>query len=156
MARIEHFNNPNAPKPNSIVVAVTVFVQDEQGRVLLIQRTDNGLWALPGGAQDFGEHIAETAVRETREETGIEVQVTGVVGIYTNPNHVVEYSDGEVRQQFSICFRSQYVGGAPTTSNESSAVRWVEWEALDRLSIHPSMRLRIDHGFERRSEPYIG
>ncbi|SCG80644.1 ADP-ribose pyrophosphatase YjhB, NUDIX family [Micromonospora echinaurantiaca] len=156
MARIEHFNNPNAPKPNSIVVAVTVFVQDEQGRVLLIQRTDNGLWALPGGAQDFGEYIAETAVRETREETGIEVEVTGVVGIYTNPNHVVEYSDGEVRQQFSICFLGRYVAGEPTTSDESSAVRWVAETELDDLSIHPSMRLRIDHGFEHRNQPYIG
>ncbi|RKN24132.1 NUDIX domain-containing protein [Micromonospora musae] len=156
MARIEHFNNPNAPKPNSIVVAVTVFVQDEQGRVLLIQRTDNGLWALPGGAQDFGEYIAETAVRETREETGVEVEVTGIVGIYTNPNHVVEYSDGEVRQQFSICFRGRYIGGMPTTSDESSAVCWVRRDELDHLSIHPSMRLRVDHGFERRTEPYIG
>ncbi|MFD6715852.1 NUDIX hydrolase [Micromonospora sp. TSRI0369] len=156
MARIEHFNNPNAPKPNSIVVAVTVFVQDEQGRVLLIQRTDNGLWALPGGAQDFGEYIAETAVRETREETGIDVEVTDVVGIYTNPHHVVEYSDGEVRQQFSICFRGRYIAGKPTTSNESSAVRWIAQDKLSDLSIHPSMRLRIDHGFERRSEPYIG
>ncbi|MEW2380259.1 NUDIX domain-containing protein [Micromonospora sp. NPDC047812] len=156
MARIEHFNNPNAPKPNSIVVAVTVFVQDEQGRVLLIQRTDNGLWALPGGAQDFGEYIAETAVRETREETGVEVEVTGVVGIYTNPNHVVEYSDGEVRQQFSICFRAQYVSGTPTTSDESSDVRWVAQQELGKLEIHPSMRLRIDHGFESRNQPYIG
>ncbi|OKI42293.1 NUDIX hydrolase [Micromonospora sp. CB01531] len=156
MARIEHFNNPNAPKPNSIVVAVTVFVQDEQGRVLLIQRTDNGLWALPGGAQDFGEYIAETAVRETREESGVEVEVTGVVGIYTNPNHVVEYSDGEVRQQFSICFRGRYIGGQPTTSDESSAVKWVARGELDDLSIHPSMRLRIDHGFEQLNAPYIG
>ncbi|MBQ1011752.1 NUDIX domain-containing protein [Micromonospora sp. M51] len=156
MARIEHFNNPNAPKPNSIVVAVTVFVQDEQGRVLLIQRTDNGLWALPGGAQDFGEYIAETAVRETREETGVEVEVTGVIGIYTNPSHVVEYSDGEVRQQFSICFRSRYLRGQPRTSDESSAVRWIGQEELNELTIHPSMRLRIDHGFERRREPYIG
>ncbi|MFK4247694.1 NUDIX domain-containing protein [Micromonospora chokoriensis] len=156
MARIEHFNSPNAPKPNSIVVAVTVFVQDEHGRVLLIQRTDNGLWALPGGAQDFGEYIAETAVRETREETGVEIEVTGVVGIYTNPNHVVEYSDGEVRQQFSICFRGRYVAGQPRTSDESSAVRWTSQDSLDRLSIHPSMRLRIDHGFDCRTEPYIG
>ncbi|EWM66528.1 MULTISPECIES: NUDIX hydrolase [unclassified Micromonospora] len=156
MARIEHFNNPNAPKPNSIVVAVTVFVQDEQGRVLLIQRTDNGLWALPGGAQDFGEYIAETAVRETREETGVEIEVISVVGIYTNPNHVVEYSDGGARQEFSICFRGRYIGGAPTTSDESSAVRWVAQEELEDLSIHPSMRLRIDHGFEQRGEPYIG
>ncbi|MBQ0992043.1 NUDIX domain-containing protein [Micromonospora sp. H61] len=156
MARIEHFNNPNAPKPNSIVVAVTVFVQDEQDRVLLIQRTDNGLWALPGGAQDFGEYIAETAAREAREETGVEVEVTGVVGIYTNPNHVVEYSDGEVRQQFSICFRGRYAGGQLTTSDESSAVWWTAQDQLNGLSIHPSMRLRIDHGFERRNEPYIG
>ncbi|MFG2109712.1 NUDIX hydrolase [Micromonospora chersina] len=156
MARIEHFNNPNAPKPNSIVVAVTVFVQDEQGRVLLIQRTDNGLWALPGGAQDFGEYIAETAVRETREETGVQIEVTGMVGIYTNPNHVVEYSDGEVRQQFSVCFRGGYVSGNPTTSDESSAVRWVPRDELERLPIHTSMRLRIAHGFEDASQPYIG
>ncbi|MFG3705553.1 NUDIX hydrolase [Micromonospora sp. NPDC047670] len=156
MARIEHFNNPNAPKPNSIVVAVTVFVQDDQGRVLLIQRTDNGLWALPGGAQDFGEYITETAVRETREESGVDIEVVGVVGIYTNPKHVVEYSDGEVRQQFSICFRGRYVGGEPATSDESSAVQWVARDDLERLSMHPSMRLRVDHGFERRNEPYIG
>ncbi|MEU8337911.1 NUDIX hydrolase [Micromonospora tulbaghiae] len=156
MARTEHFNEPNAPKPNSIVVAVTVFVQDESGRVLLIQRTDNGLWALPGGGQDFGEYIAETAVRETREEAGVEVEVTSVVGIYTNPNHVVEYSDGEVRQQFSICFRGRYVSGQPTPSDESSEVRWVAREELDDLTIHPSMRLRIDHGFENRQQPYIG
>ncbi|MFG3557256.1 NUDIX hydrolase [Micromonospora sp. NPDC047557] len=156
MARIEHFDNPNAPKPNRIVVAVTVFVQDRRGRLLLIQRTDNGLWALPGGAQDFGEYIAETAVRETREETGIEVEVTEIVGIYSDPRHLVEYSDGEVRQQFSICFRAQYLSGDPATSDESSSVAWVARDQLDRLSMHPSMRLRVDHGFQRLPVPYIG
>ncbi|MBB5871973.1 ADP-ribose pyrophosphatase YjhB (NUDIX family) [Allocatelliglobosispora scoriae] len=156
MARIEHFNDPAAPKPNSIVPAVTVHVQDADGRVLLIRRTDNGLWALPGGAQEFGEYIAETAVRETLEETGVTVEVTGLVGIYTNPRHVVEFSDGEVRQQFSICFRARYVSGDPTPSDESSAVAWVERAALDDLSIHPSMRLRIDHGLDHRVKPYIG
>jgi 8-oxo-dGTP pyrophosphatase MutT (NUDIX family) len=156
MARIEHLNDPAAPKANSIVVAATVFVQDAQSRVLLIRRTDNGLWALPGGAQDFGEYIADTAVRETAEEAGITVTVADVVGIYTNPRHVVEYSNGEVRQQFSTCFRATYVSGEPKISDESSEVRWVGADELDSLPIHPSMRLRIDHGFERRSRPYIG
>lgn len=156
MARVEHFNDPQAPKPNSIVSAVTVHVLDEQQRILLIQRTDNGLWALPGGAQEFGEYIAETAVRETLEETGVTVEVTDIVGIYTNPNHLVEFSDGEVRQQFSICFRARYVSGEPTTSDESSNVRWVSPSELDILKIHPSMRLRIDHGYENRAKPYIG
>lgn len=155
MARIEHFNDPDAPKPNSIVVAVTAFVV-HNGRLLLICRTDNGLWALPGGAQDFGEFIAETVVRETVEETGVTVDVTGMVGIYTNPAHLIEYSNGEVRQQFSICFRADYVFGEPTTSDESSEVRWVHRDELDSLDIHPSMRLRISHGFEHRSQPYIG
>jgi ADP-ribose pyrophosphatase YjhB (NUDIX family) len=156
MARIEHFNDPEAPKANTIVAAATAFVQDDQGRVLLIRRTDNKLWALPGGAQNFGEYIAEAAIRETIEEAGILVEVNDVVGIYTDPRHVVEYSDGEVRQQFSICFRASYVSGQPKTSDESSEVRWVAASELDSLSIHPSMRLRIDHGFEQRPKPYIG
>jgi ADP-ribose pyrophosphatase YjhB (NUDIX family) len=156
MARIEHFNDPQAPKPNSIVAAVTVHVLDDQRRILLIQRTDNGLWALPGGAQEFGEYIAETAVRETLEETGVTVEVIDIVGIYTNPNHLVEFTDGEVRQQFSICFRAKYISGEPTTSDESSNVRWVAPDELDTLKIHRSMRLRIDHGYENRTKPYIG
>jgi ADP-ribose pyrophosphatase YjhB (NUDIX family) len=156
VARTEYFNDPNAPKANSIVVAVTVFVVDGQDRVLLIRRTDNGLWAIPGGAQDFGEYIAETAVRETLEESGVTIEVIGVVGLYSNPHHVMAYTDGEVRQQFSICFRGRYLSGEPTPSDESSEVRWVARNELDTLPIHPSMRLRIDHGYARSVEPYIG
>jgi len=156
MARTEHFHDPNAPTANSIVVAVTAFVVNDAGELLLIRRSDNGLWALPGGAQDIGEYIADTVVRETREETGIDVEVTDLVGIYSNPNHVIAYSDGEVRQQFSICFRARPAGGELRTSSESTEVRWVPCADLDGLSIHESMRLRIDHGYENRPEPYIG
>ncbi|MEU7615587.1 NUDIX domain-containing protein [Micromonospora rifamycinica] len=156
MARTEHYHDPNAPKANSIVVAVSVFVRDEQARVLLIRRTDNGLWSLPGGGQEIGESVAETAVRETREETGIRVEVTGMVGVYSDPGHVIEYSDGEVRQQFSLCFRAVPVSGTPTPSDESHEVRWVARDELAALDIHPSTLLRITHGYEERPEPYIG
>ena len=156
MARIEYFNDPSAPSPNSIVVAVTAFVRDERRRVLLIRRTDNDLWALPGGAQDFGEFVAETVVRETLEETGIRVEVTGLVGVYSDPRHVIAYSNGEVRQQFSLCFRARPIDGSPTSSSESSDVRWVEPSELGSLVIHESMRLRIEHGYQERSTPYIG
>ncbi|MEU1754011.1 NUDIX domain-containing protein [Micromonospora matsumotoense] len=156
MARTEHYHDPNAPKANSIVVAVSVFVRDEQARVLLIRRTDNGLWSLPGGGQEIGETVAETAVRETREETGISVEVVGMVGVYSDPGHVIEYSDGEVRQQFSLCFRAVPVSGTPTPSDESHEVRWVARDELAALDIHPSTLLRITHGYEERPEPYIG
>ncbi|MBJ8348276.1 NUDIX hydrolase [Antrihabitans sp. YC2-6] len=139
-----------------MVVAATAFVLDDQDRVLLIQRTDNGLWAIPGGGQDVGEHIAETAVRETREETGIDTEVIGIVGLYTNPNHVMAYTNGEVRQQFSICLRAKPIGGELRPSDESKIVRWVGRDELDGLEIHPSVRLRIDHGYAKSAEPYIG
>lgn len=156
MARTEHYYDPAAPTANSIVVAVTAFVLDDAGRLLLIRRSDNDLWALPGGAQEIGEYIADTVVRETKEESGIDVEVTGVVGVYTNPHHVVAFSDGEVRQQFSICFRARPTGGSPAVSDESTDVRWFARDELDELPIHPSMRLRIDHGYAHHVEPHIG
>jgi 8-oxo-dGTP pyrophosphatase MutT (NUDIX family) len=156
MGRIDHINNPDAPAPNSVVPSTVVFVTDEVGRVLLIQRSDNGDWALPGGGHDLGERIAETAVREAKEETGLDVEVTGIVGLYTDPGHLIEYGDGEVRQQFSIAFRARVSGGHIATSSESTRVAWIGVEELDRLLINPSMRLRIAHGLANRSEPYIG
>jgi ADP-ribose pyrophosphatase YjhB (NUDIX family) len=104
MARIDHFNNPDAPKANSVVPSTTAIVTDSEGRILLVHRVDNGLWTLPGGGMELGESIEDCAVREVKEETGLEVEITALVRIYTNPNHVIEYTDGEVRQQFSLCY----------------------------------------------------
>ena len=156
MARVDYFNDPNAPKANSLVPSVTAVARNEAGEVLLIHKTDNDLWALPGGGIDLGESAPGAAVRETKEETGIDVEVIGLVGIYTNPAHVMAYDDGEVRQQFSICFRARIVGGEPRTSSESKEVAFVAPSKLDELNIHPSMRMRIDHGLAGRPAPYIG
>ncbi|MET7550316.1 NUDIX domain-containing protein [Streptomyces sp. NPDC005500] len=157
MSRIDHFNEPNAPRANSVVPSVTAIVRDDAGRLLLIHKTDNDLWALPGGGHDIGESVADTVVREVAEETGIAVEVDSIVGLYTNPHHVIEYDDGEVRQQFSICFRAHPVGGSLRTSSESKEVRWIDPADLDGLDIHPSMQLRITHGLDsERSAPYIG
>jgi 8-oxo-dGTP pyrophosphatase MutT (NUDIX family) len=156
VARIDYLNDPNAPKATSIVPSVTAIVENERGELLLVHKTDNDLWALPGGAMDLGEFMAETVVREVKEETGIDVAVTGVVGIYTNPNHVMAYDDGEVRQQCSICFTTRVLGGQLATSRETSEVEWIAPGRLDSLNMHPSMRLRIDHYLEGRSTPYIG
>ena len=154
MARIDHYREPDGPTANSIVVAVTAFVLDEFGQLLMIRRTDNDLYALPGGTQEIGETISSAAVRETQEETGIDIQVTGLIGIYSDPEHVIEYSDGEIRQEFSICFRATPTGGEPRTSTESKEVLWVEQDLLPELTIHPATRLRMQHGFDNRSQPY--
>ncbi|MEU4672445.1 NUDIX domain-containing protein [Amycolatopsis sp. NPDC023774] len=158
MARIDYFDDPNAPAANSVVPSVTVVVRDDQGRVLLIHKIDNDLWALPGGGHDVGERITDTAVREVKEETGVDVEIVRLVGTYTDPRHVMAYDDGEVRQQFSLCFEGRWVGGQPREDGtETKAVRWVPPADLDGLNIHPSMRLRIDHALDTgRTSPYLG
>ena len=100
MTRRDFYDDPNAPPPNSIVPAVTVVVANDR-QVLLVRRVDNGKWALPGGAVELGESVPQTAVREAREETGIDVEVCGIVGIFSDPRHIIAYDDGEVRQQFA-------------------------------------------------------
>src|SRR4051812_35572789 len=120
------------------------------------RRKDNDLWALPGGTMDLGESIGETAIREVREETGLTVEIDGIVGIYSDPRHLIEYSDGEVRQQFNICFRGRLVDGSLRSSEESTDVRWIPPDEIDDLSIHHTTRLRLQHFLEERSTPYIG
>jgi 8-oxo-dGTP pyrophosphatase MutT (NUDIX family) len=121
----------------------------------MIQRSDNGLWALPGGAQDIGETTREAAIREVEEETGISVEITGVSGIYSDPRHVIAYDDGEVRQEFSIVFHGRPTGGALRGSNESRHSVWVNPQDVPKLEMDRSMRLRIDHGLENRSAPFL-
>ncbi|MEV7550648.1 NUDIX domain-containing protein [Amycolatopsis sp. NPDC089917] len=145
MARVDYYNDPNAPKANSIAVAVSAFIQDDEGRILMIRRTDNDLYAIPGGQLELGETLAQAAVREVREETGIECEVTGVIGLYSNPNHVIAYDDGEVRQEFSICFRAIHTAGDLRTSDESKEVLWVAVGSIAGLHVHPSIRLRLEH-----------
>ncbi|CAN5401061.1 NUDIX domain-containing protein [soil metagenome] len=155
MTRIDHLDDPNAPKATRVVPAASAVVADE-GRILLAKRTDSGQWTIPGGGMKPGETIALTAIREVKEETGVDVEVLSIVGIYSNPNHVVEYADGEVRQQFSVCFACRPIGGELATSDETADIGYFSADEIERMDIHPSIRLRIGHYLEGRPEPYIG
>ena len=101
--------------------------------------------------------MIDTAVRETREETGIVCEVTGLVGIYTDPRHVILYtSDGEARQEFSVVFTARPVSGVPTTSSETRDVEWVPRSKVDALTMDRSMRLRVEHYLSGRTMPHLG
>ena len=90
----------------------------------MIRRTDNDLYSIPGGQLEVGETLAQAAVREVCEETGIECEITGVIGLLSNPGHVIAYDDGEVRQEFSIWFRANPTAGELRTGSESKEVFW--------------------------------
>lgn len=156
MARTEYYDDPHAPEPNSMVVAASAVVTDGEGRILLQRRRDNDLWALPGGGMDLDDSLPGAAVREVKEETGLDVEVTGLVGTYTDPRHIIEYSDGEVRRQFNVCFTARVVGGTLAISDESTELRFVDPAELDSLAMHPTQRMRLGHFLEHRSTPYLG
>ncbi|MFF2544207.1 NUDIX hydrolase [Kitasatospora sp. NPDC058063] len=105
------------------------FVDDEQAAPVLVVRR--------------GESLAGCGVRETREETGIEVEITGIVGTYTDPRHVFAYDDGEVRQEFSICLLGRPLGGELRVSDESHEVAWFTPAETDGLPMVANIRKRL-------------
>lgn len=156
MARTEFYDDPDAPEPNSLVVAASAVVSDDRGWILLQRRRDNDLWALPGGGMEMSDSLPGAAVREVKEETGLDVEITGLVGTYTDPRHVIAYTDGEVRRQFNICFTARMTGGELAVSDESTELRFVPAGELDALPMHHTQRLRINHYLEHREQPYLG
>lgn len=128
MARVDWFDHdPAAPRATGRIPGASAAVRDEQGRLLLIRRADNGWWAMPGGSFELDESLVEAAVREVREESGVGVEVTGLVGIYTDPGHVAALDDGRVVQDLAVCFHARPVGGTARADGvETTDVAWVD------------------------------
>ncbi|TCB99022.1 NUDIX domain-containing protein [Micromonospora zingiberis] len=154
--RRDYYHDPQAPTANSLVPGAAALVTDQHGRVLLQRRTDSGNWALPGGAMDIGETLQQCAVREVKEETGLDIEITGLLGIYTDPAHVIAYADGEVRQEFTVTYLARVTDGTLTVSDESTEVRFIHPTDFDRIPIHDTVRLRLHHHAEHRDTPYLG
>jgi ADP-ribose pyrophosphatase YjhB (NUDIX family) len=143
MGRVDYYQDANAPQANSLVPAASAVVVDSDGRLVLQRRADNDLWALPGGAMEIGESVADTVVREVREETGLHVQPDYVVGVYTDPDHVFAYDDGEVRQEYSVCIACRVVDGSLQISDESTELGRFTVDEAEKLPMHPRIRARI-------------
>jgi ADP-ribose pyrophosphatase YjhB (NUDIX family) len=155
--RIDFYDDPQAPSATTVVPSANVIVVNDDGEILLIRRSDNGNWAIPGGAMDLGESLPDAAVRETAEEAGIDIEVIGLVGIYTDPRHVILYtSNNEVRQEFSVVFVGRPIGGTLTTSDESTEVRWVHAKEIPSLPMDRSMRMRVEHFLTTPRDIHLG
>jgi ADP-ribose pyrophosphatase YjhB (NUDIX family) len=156
VARREYYADADAPEPNSLVVATSAIVTDDRGRILLQRRADSGNWALPGGGMEMTESLTGSVIREVKEETGYDIEVTGLVGTYTDPRHIIAYTDGEVRRQFNICYTARIVGGHLAISDESTEIRFIDPDDLPSLRMHHTQQLRLRHYLENRDRPYLG
>ena len=153
MARRDYFYDPNAPKPNSIRPAAAVALFDSADNILLLRRKDNDKWTMPGGTLDFGESLTDCAIREVREETGLHIRITGLIGTYTDPHVLIAYSDGEVRQEFTLVYAAEIESGELKIDDESKEAAWVLLERAVQLPLAESQRRRLEDVIRYQKEP---
>ena len=144
-----------------MVPAVCALIFDERDRVLLHRATDDGRWHTIGGAVDPGEEIADAAVREAREETGLLIEPVRLVGIYTDPP--VTYANGDVVLYHSFAFECRILGGRlHIADDESLELRFFapgelpELSELDRHRILHALKREERAEFSLRSPPPSG
>lgn len=123
-------------------VAVNALVFNDQGEVLLARRTDNGLWCVPGGHVDLGETLEAACLRELREETGLEAEITRLVGVYSDPEGSLHIHRGPEHHTVRVTFLCRVTGGVLTTSSETSEVRYFRLESLPPLITDHERRIR--------------
>jgi 8-oxo-dGTP pyrophosphatase MutT (NUDIX family) len=153
VARRDYFYDPKAPKPNSIKPAAAVALFDGDGRILLLRRKDNDKWTMPGGTMDFGESLEQCAVREVREETGFDIEISGLIGTYTDPNVLIAYSDGEVRQEFTLVYGAKIKSGELRIDHESKEALWVSMADALTLPLADSQQRRLQDVARYRENP---
>jgi 8-oxo-dGTP pyrophosphatase MutT (NUDIX family) len=155
MAEILHGDRIGASATLKVGCAAVVFDDDRQS-VLLTQRTDNGLWCLPGGAMDPGESAAEACCREVREETGLLVEVMRLVGVYSSPHRVTRYADGNTHQVVALCFEATVIGGALGLSNETTDVGWFTAPQMNDLEVMSNHDERVRDAWRNDVRTVIG
>ncbi len=114
---------------------------DDDGKVLVSRRVDSGWFNLPGGGVEPGESVPEGLMREVREETGLDVEVGRLVGVYSKPQ----------KHELVLAFRARVTGGSLVPSDEADYHTWVSPGELDHVKLLPKHRERIDDAL--RDEP---
>jgi 8-oxo-dGTP diphosphatase len=125
----------------------SALIRDPQGRILFQRRKDFPVWGIPGGILEPGESPAACAVRETREETGLEVLPQRLTAVLSGPRHEIRYPNGDRVEQTTFYFECAIDGGSLRADGESAAL---EFFPADRLPpTLPWYRLAL----EKRNEP---
>jgi ADP-ribose pyrophosphatase YjhB (NUDIX family) len=140
------FAHRTAVPGTQIKTGVGVIVCGSDDRILLERRADCGMWGMLGGRVDPGESVSATAVREVFEESGLHIEITRLIGVYSEPSdRILVYPDnGDIRHLIDIVVEARITGGALRLSHESERI---DFFTLDRLpperEIVPPARLPL-------------
>jgi 8-oxo-dGTP pyrophosphatase MutT (NUDIX family) len=128
---------------------------ERRERVFLTQRTDNGMWCLPGGRVDPGESVEEAVLRELLEETGLRGRVTRFLGVYSDPNRLVIYPDGNKAHIVALSFEVEVLGGEPGLSNETTAFGFFSLDEAAQMEIISNHHERILDALKAEGIPFV-
>ena len=128
---------------------------DEQRRIFLTRRTDNGQWCLPGGGMESGESVSEACEREVWEETGLRVRIKRLVGVYSHSDQLVVYPDGNKAHIVALHFEAEIISGQPTLSNETTDFGYFTIDEIQGMDFLGRHRERILDTLEQRQEALI-
>jgi 8-oxo-dGTP pyrophosphatase MutT (NUDIX family) len=135
------------------IVAVAGVVENEQGQILLV-KTQHGGWVCPGGQVEVGENLIDALIREVKEESGIDVRVSNLLGVFSNTG-IHKWYDGitDVPTKVMFDFMCTSVGGELCTSEETSDCRWVEKDKVLEMVKAPSVRTRYQAYLDYNGRP---
>jgi 8-oxo-dGTP pyrophosphatase MutT (NUDIX family) len=142
-------------KQGVIRLGCSAAILDHQRRILLTRRTDNGQWCLPGGGMDSGESVAESCEREVWEETGLEVRVKRLVGVYSHPDQLTVYPDGNKVHIVALHFEAEIISGEPGLSNETTEVGYFTMDEIETLDMLGRHTVRILDTLANQQETFI-
>ena len=125
MGRRDYYDDPTAPRANSLVPAASAVVVDDQGRILLHRRRDNDKWALPGGKMEIGESIGGCAIREVREETGMTADIEADLG---DTKYMYVWDDIRIRKTVHFFLMRHTGGNVDDRDDEMEEIRWFPME----------------------------
>jgi len=142
-------------RQGEIRLGCSAAIFDEQGRIFLTRRTDNGQWCLPGGRVESGESVREACEREVWEETGLRVSVKRLVGVYSHPDQLVVYPDGNKAHIVALHFEAEILSGEPALSDETTAFGYFSTEEIQSMDFLGRHRERIFDSLEKHAEALI-
>jgi 8-oxo-dGTP pyrophosphatase MutT (NUDIX family) len=139
-----------------LLPSAAVVIYDEQGRVLFCLHSDRNTWVTPGGLIEPGEQPATAAMRETLEETGLEIQITGILGVYGGEDLIIEYANGDWAAYIGIIFRGRITGGTlKPDGDEILETRYLTRDELLRLPHSKWLDTAMPVLFQRDAKPHF-
>jgi ADP-ribose pyrophosphatase YjhB (NUDIX family) len=142
-------------KQDKLRLGCSASIFDEQRRILLTRRADNGQWCLPGGGMESGESVAQACEREVFEETGLQVRVRRLVGVYSHPDQLVIYPDGNKAYIVALHFEAELIGGELGLSDETTDFGYFTGDEIQGMELFGRHRERILDTLENHTEALI-